>query len=94
MSLLVISLSALSVFADKMPKGVEKARQSVASVVTYRQGVMLHNGTAVFAGDRGDLLSSRSLFVDADSAVVIDYKGVVRPVNRIVGINEVFDCIR
>lgn len=94
LSLLVISLSALSLFADKMPKGVEKARQSVASVVTYRQGVMLHNGTAVFAGDRGDLLSSRSLFVDADSAVVIDYKGVVRPVNRIVGINEVFDCIR
>ncbi|MBR4966652.1 MAG: tetratricopeptide repeat protein [Bacteroidaceae bacterium] len=94
LSLLVISLSALSVFADKMPKGVEKARQSVASVVTYRQGVMLHNGTAVFAGDRGDLLSSRSLFVDADSAVVIDYKGVVRPVKRIVGINEVFDCIR
>ena len=94
LSLFAFCLSVLSVYADKLPKGVEKARQSVASVVTYRQGVMLHNGTAVFAGNRGDLLSSRSFFVGADSAVVIDSKGIVRPVKRIVGVNDVFDCIR
>lgn len=87
-------LSVLNVLADKLPKRVEKARQAVASVVTYRQGVMLHNGMAVFAGENGDVLSSRSLFVGADSAVVIDYKGVARPVKNIVGVNEVFDCIR
>lgn len=81
-------------FADKLPKGVDKARQAVASVVTYKQGVMLHNGAAVFAGERGDVLSSRSLFVGADSAVVIDSKGVVRTVKNIVGVNEMFDCIR
>ena len=92
--LLLVCLSAISANADKLPKGVEKARQSVATVVTYRQGVMLHNGTAVFAGEKGDVLSSHSLFVGADSAVVIDSKGVVRPVKYILGVNDMFDCIR
>ena len=92
--LLVACVSALSLFAGKLPKGVDKARRAVASVVTYRQGIVLHSGTAVFAGERGDLLSSRSLFVGADSAVVIDHKGVARPVKCIVGVNEMFDCIR
>ena len=92
--LLVACMSALPLFAGKLPKGVDKARRAVASVVTYRQGIVLHSGTAVFAGERGDLLSSRSLFVGADSAVVVDHKGVVRPVECIVGVNEIFDCIR
>ena len=87
-------MSAIFAFADKLPKAVEKARASVASVITYRQGVMLHNGVAVFAGENGDLLSSHSLFVGADSAVVIDSKGVARTVEYIVGVNEIFDCIR
>ena len=89
-----MALLALVSYADKLPKGVTKARQAVASVVTYKDGVMLHNGTAVFAGERGDVLSSRSLFVGADSAVVIDSKGVVRTVMNIVGVNEIFDCIK
>ncbi len=92
--ILVACMSAMSLFAGKLPKGVEKARRAVASVVTYRQGVMLHSGTAVFAGSGSDLIASYSLFIGADSAVVIDYKGVVRPVKNIVGVNEIFDCIR
>ena len=87
-------LWALGSYADKLPKGVEKARQSVASVVTYKNGVMLHNGTAVFVGEKGEFLSARSLFVGADSAVVIDNKGVARSVKYIVGVNEMFDCVR
>lgn len=94
LSILIIALWAAGSYADKLPKGVEKARQSVASVITYKQGVMLHNGVAVFAGEKGELLSARSLFVGADSAVVIDNKGVVRNVNSIVGVNEMLDCIR
>ena len=89
-----MALWALGSYADKLPKGVEKARQSVASVVTYKNGVMLHNGTAVFVGEKGEFLSARSLFVGADSAVVIDNKGVARSVKYIVGVNEMFDCVR
>ena len=92
--LLYVCLSALSVNADKLPKSVEKARQAVATVITYKQGIMLNNGTAVFVGEKGDVLSSHSLFVGADSAVVIDSKGVVRPVKYIGGVNEMFDCVR
>lgn len=91
---IAMCVSLLPAKADKLPKGVGAARKAVASVVTYRQGVMLRNGTAVFAGEKGDVLSSRSLFVGADSAVVIDCKGTARPVERIVGVNEMFDCIR
>ena len=53
---IAMCMSAIFAFADKLPKTVEKARSSVASVVTYRQGVMLHNGVAVFAGENGELL--------------------------------------
>ena len=91
---LVACMSAISLFAGKLPKGVGKTRRAVASVVTYKQGVMLQSGTAVFAGSNSDLIAPYSLFVGADSAVVIDYKGVVRPVKNIVGVNEMFDCIR
>ena len=55
--LLYVCLSALSVNADKLPKSVEKARQAVATVITYKQGIMLNNGTAVFVGEKGDVLS-------------------------------------
>ena len=92
--LLFVALWAVCSFADDFPKSVTKARQSVASVVTYRQGVMLHNGTAVFVGNNGDVLSSYSLFAGADSAVVIDSKGVARTVSHIVGVNSILDCIR
>lgn len=87
-------LWALCSYADKLPKGVEKARQNVASVVTYRDGVMLYNGAAVSAGESGDFLSARTFFVGADSAVVIDNKGLARTVKYIVGVNEMFDCVR
>ena len=89
-----MTLWAFGSYAEKLPKGVEKARQSVASVVTYKGGVMLHNGTAVFVGEKGEILSARSLFIGADSAVVIDCKGIARPVKCIVGVNEMFDCVR
>ena len=85
---------AVCSYADKLPKNVTSARQSVASVLTYRNGALLLNGTAVFVDNGGDLLSTYSLFAGADSAVVIDSKGVVRPVVNIVGVNEIFDCIR
>ena len=61
--LFVVCMSAMSLFAGKLPRGVGKARSAVASVVTYRQGVMLHSGTAVFAASNNDLIASYTLFV-------------------------------
>ncbi len=91
--LLVAALMAAASFAEKLPKGVVKANRAVASVVAYKGGVLKGTGTGVFIGG-GDLLSARSLFAGADSAVVIDYKGVARSVHGIVGVNDIFDCAR
>ena len=91
--LFLAAMSAVFSFADKLPKKVDKSRRCVASVLTYNNGVLKNSGAAVFVGG-GDLLSSYSLFAGADSAVVVDHKGTVRPVKNMVGINNVFDCAR
>ena len=91
--LFLAAMSAVFSFADKLPKKVDKSRSCVASVLTYNNGVLKNSGAAVFVGG-GDLLSSYSLFAGADSAVVVDYKGTVRQVKNMVGINNIFDCAK
>lgn len=92
--LLAIALICAGLYAQKTPKKVEKARQSVASVLTYRDGKLLGSGTAFFVGDNNELLSAYSLFVGADSAVAIDAGGKVHQIERIVGFNEMFNCLK
>lgn len=92
--ILSFSLSVLAQKTPKMPKGVQKASQSMASVLAFKNGTLQANGTAFFLGTTGDIISSASLFIGVDSAVVVDASGVVRPVKNIVGYNEMFDCVR
>lgn len=80
--------------AQKMPKAVQKSSQSMASLLTYRDGSLLASGTAFFVGGNGDLVAPASLLAGVDSAVVVDAKGVARPVRNLVGFNEMFDCVR
>ena len=82
---MLMAVSVTAQKAPKPPKGVQKASGSMASVLTYKNGALHSNGTAFFIGENGDLVSSASLFVGVDSAVVIDAAGVVRPVKNIVG---------
>lgn len=82
------------VVAYGQPKGVKNASASVASVVTYKDGVLKTDGSALFVDGNGDVVASRRLFVDADSAVVIDNNGKVHPVRNIVGVDDVFDCVK
>lgn len=88
--LLSVTFSA----AQKLPKKVGKARQSVASIITFKDGVVLGNGTAMFVGDKGDVLVSYSLLCGADSAVVVDTKGKTRTVIGIVGLDNLYDCAK
>lgn len=76
------------------PKAVRNACRSVATVVTYKNGVLSADGSALFVGGNGDVVASRKLFANADSAVVFDNNGKVYPVNYIVGIDNMFDCIK
>lgn len=90
----VLLLSVTVSAAVKLPKKVSSARGSVASVLTYVSGKLKDNGTAVFVGGGGNILVPYSLMYGADSAVVIDAKGKARPVLGIVGLDEMYDCVR
>lgn len=92
---LFIILAALFVQAfAKIPKKAGNVRNSMASILVYKNGELLRSGIGVLVNVDGEMLSSYSLFVDADSAVAIDTRGVARPVIKILGADETYDCIR
>lgn len=91
--LLILLTTVLSAYS-KPPKKVTVARNSVASVLVYKNGEILRNGLGVFVSATGELYSSYSLFIDGDSAVTIDNRGVVRPVTKVLGADETYDCMR
>lgn len=76
------------------PKAVKGAYSSVASIVTYKNGLLKADGTALIVGANGDVMASSKLFVGADSAVVIDNNGKAHAVEYIVGIDNMFDCVK
>ena len=92
---LIVALLVSSLFAySKPPKKVATMRDAVVSVLVYKNGELLRSGVGVFVGGAGELISSHSLFLDCDSAVTVDPRGVVRPVQRVLGADELYDCIR
>ena len=94
MTLFLLSmLSVLCVGAAKEPKKVGAAKKTVATILVYKEGQLLGNGVGVYSG-AGELLASYSLFFGADSAVAITPDGVSREVQRIVGVNDIYDCIK
>lgn len=86
--------SATICVAQKLPKKVDKARQSVTSILAYSNGELKGDGTAFFVGGNGDVVLSYMLARKSDSIAVIDTKGKVRPVLGIVGLNNLYDCVR
>ena len=92
--LFFLALLFSCVAAYGQPKAVKAAYPSVASVVTYNNGLLKADGTAMYVGGNGDVVASCKLFVGADSAVVIDNNGKARPVEYIVGIDNMFDCVK
>ena len=92
--LLFILFATSTLFAAKEPKEVAAARKSVVSILVYKDGTLLRSGLGVFAGEQGEILSSYSLFLDGDSAVCIDPAGKMRPIERVIGADDIYDCIR
>ena len=91
--LLILLATVISAYS-KPTKKVTAARNSVASILVYKNGELLRNGLGVFVNTAGELYSSYSLFIDGDSAVAIDNRGAVRPITKILGANETYDCLR
>ena len=79
---------------SKPSKKVAAVRNSVASVLVFKNGELLRSGLGVFVGADGSFFSSYSLFVDGDSAVAIDNRGVARPIQKVLGADETYDCVR
>ena len=92
LSFWVIMLSASCIFAQS--KDVRNGQRAVASLITYSKGEIKANGTAVFVGNNSELLASSTPFYGADSAVVIDNSGKAHAVRNIVGIDDLFDCVK
>ena len=86
--------SATFCAAQKLPKKGDKARQSVTSILTYNDGELKGDGTAFFVGGNGDVVLSYMLALKSDSIAVIDTKGKARPALGIVGLNNLYDCVR
>lgn len=92
---LIMALAiAGNLFAAKEPKGVTNARKSVVSILIYKDGTLLRSGVGVSVGNKGEILSSYTLFADADSAVAIDNSGKARPIQHIIGADDIYDCIK
>ena len=92
--ILALLFSATLCVAQKLPKRVDKARQSVTSILTYNEGELKGDGTAFFVGGNGDVVLSYMLANKSDSIAVIDTKGKVHPVLGVVGLNNLYDCVR
>ena len=92
---LILLVAALSAQAQtKLPKEVLKTKSSVVSIITYRNGLLHGNGSAVLAGNNGEIIASSSIFHGADSAVAVNVDGKVFPVTRITGVNSALDCVK
>ena len=77
------------------PKWMDKARQSVFSVVTFdAEGNVKGNGNAFFVSEDGVALSDYNLFRGASRAVAISTQGQQLPVACILGANDLFDVIK
>lgn len=90
---ILLTLFSLTLSVAKEPKKVSEAKKSVASILVYKDGQLLRSGVGVYSGV-GEMVASYSLFIDADSAVAITPDGISRAVQRIIGANDIYDCIK
>ena len=77
------------------PKWVEKAKETVFSIITYdADDKMLNTGNGFFVTEDGVALSDYTLFKGAQRAVAVDSKGKQMPVQLIMGADDMYDVIK
>ena len=93
--MLILMQPFLLVAQGKAPKWMNNSRKAVVYVTTYdKDNKRLQSGTAFFVTGKGEALSAHSLFKGAARAEVTTIDGVVYPVERILGADEMYDAIR
>lgn len=96
--LFIIGISCFYLYAfaqAKAPKWMDKQKKAVVTITTYKaDGTTLHKGTGFFVSEDGKLLSSYTLFKDAQKAVVTTSDGKNYPIDRVLAADELYDVIR
>lgn len=83
-----------STTAFAQPAAVKKAAQSVFTLTTFnKSGDIVGSTKGVFVGN-GEAVAMWHPFVGADSAVVIDNKGVSHEVDALFGANDIYDICK
>lgn len=91
-SLLFLGVCA-TVFAA-VPKKVSNACKSLATVVTYgNDGKMISTAPAFSVGEKGEVFSEYSAFLNAKSAEFVSTSGKIK-ISRICGASDIYDIIK
>ncbi len=77
------------------PSAVKNAAKSVFELTTYSaDGSVLSTSHGVFVGNTGEAISDLKPFIGAAKAIVTDTKGHKMNVERIMGINDLYDVAK
>ena len=80
---------------NAQPAPVKQAAKSVFTLTTFRaDGSLLASSHGVFIGNQGEALSDLTPFLGARRAVVVDANGKQMNVERILGVNDMYDMCR
>lgn len=77
------------------PSAVKNAAKSVFVLTTYNaDGTVLSTSHGVFVGNNGEAISDLKPFIGASKAIVTDSKGREMNVERIMGVNDIYDVAK
>lgn len=77
------------------PSAVKNAAKSVFKLTTYNaDGTVLSTSHGVFVGNNGEAISDLKPFIGASKAIVTDCKGREMNVERIMGVNDIYDVAK
>lgn len=77
------------------PSAVKNAAKSVFKLTTYNaDGTVLSTSHGVFVGNNGEAISDLKPFIGASKAIVTDSKGREMNVERIMGVNDIYDVAK
>ena len=77
------------------PSAVKNAAKSVFKLTTYNaDGTVLSTSHGVFVGNNGEAISELKPFIGASKAIVTDSKGREMNVERIMGVNDIYDVAK
>ena len=93
-AILAFATVSLSAFA-KVPKWYKSARNSVFEVIAYNEsGEETARSRGFFIDKNGTGITDLEVLTGAYSAITVDAAGIRRPINVILGADDIYDAVR